>query len=334
MAQLKNTTIDSTGFLQLPAGATGQRPGSPAAGQIRLNTDIDSVEWYDDEHDSWFPVGVISPVATGGTITDITQGGIDYRVHTFTSTGNNNFTVTRGGEVEFLIVAGGGGGGSRHGGGGGAGGLLQGTTTVTPQTYTITVGAGGAGALSGGSTDGFFGDDSRAFGFTAFGGGYGTSNSTLRPRPGGSGGGSRGNSSQRGAAGIPGQGNQGGDGRPQTVENFGLGGGGGGAGSPGHHAEELPIQGRGGDGIVSNITGTSVFYAGGGGGGGSEPPAELYNSGGLGGAGNGNTLTADNGTAGQANTGGGGGAGGHNGGVNWTGKSGGSGIVIVRYRTS
>jgi hypothetical protein len=49
------------------------------------------------------------PVASGGTVTDIVDGGISYRVHTFTTSGD--LVVGRGGEVEYLIVAGGGGGG-------------------------------------------------------------------------------------------------------------------------------------------------------------------------------------------------------------------------------
>lgn len=52
--------------------------------------------------------------------------------------------------VEYLVVAGGGGGGggSFYGsGGGGAGGLLTGMVPVVAGTsYTVTVGAGGAGA--------------------------------------------------------------------------------------------------------------------------------------------------------------------------------------------
>ena len=63
-------------------------------------------------------------IATGGTVTDITIGGISYRVHTFTATGNHTFTVTNGGEVEYLIVGGGGGAsGHNSSGGGGAGGF-------------------------------------------------------------------------------------------------------------------------------------------------------------------------------------------------------------------
>jgi hypothetical protein len=56
-------------------------------------------------------------LATGGTVTDIEQGGLFYRVHTFTT--SDDFVVSQGGEVEYLIVAGGGGSGndqlhSRH----------------------------------------------------------------------------------------------------------------------------------------------------------------------------------------------------------------------------
>jgi hypothetical protein len=48
--------------------------------------------------------------ATGGTVTEVTDGGINYKVHTFTSSGT--FTVVSGeAEVEYLVVAGGGGGG-------------------------------------------------------------------------------------------------------------------------------------------------------------------------------------------------------------------------------
>lgn len=37
MATLKNTTINDTGFLQLPAGTTAQRP-TGSTGMIRVNT--------------------------------------------------------------------------------------------------------------------------------------------------------------------------------------------------------------------------------------------------------------------------------------------------------
>jgi hypothetical protein len=113
--------------------------------------------------------------ATGGTVTDITVDGVDYKVHTFTSSGN--FVVTRGGDIEFLIVAGGGGGGSAGatggGGAGGAGGLITGMQTVTATSYSVIVGAGGASGTGGAANAGTQGNVSSAFVFSATGGGAG-----------------------------------------------------------------------------------------------------------------------------------------------------------------
>ena len=52
--------------------------------------------------------------------------------------------------ASYLQVAGGGGGGGyNNGGGGGAGGYLAGTTSLSPLlSYTVTVGAGGAGGAA------------------------------------------------------------------------------------------------------------------------------------------------------------------------------------------
>jgi hypothetical protein len=41
-----------------------------------------------------WPLVLTGVVATGGTVTDITDGGVSYRVHTFTS--NGSFVVTTG----------------------------------------------------------------------------------------------------------------------------------------------------------------------------------------------------------------------------------------------
>jgi hypothetical protein len=87
--------------------------------------------------------------ATGGVISDYTDGPAVYRAHVFTSTGT--FTVTAPGSygdtVEYLVVAGGGGGGGGdHCGGGGAGGYRTDTgIPVSPGPYAVTVGAGGCG---------------------------------------------------------------------------------------------------------------------------------------------------------------------------------------------
>lgn len=259
--------------------------------------------------------------ATGGTVTDITDNGLNYRVHTFTNDGD--FEVTRDGEVEYLIVAGGGGGGGngsfnrpRASGGGGAGGLLKGQTLVEPNLIPIVVGPGGAGTNNG---TGINGSDSSFGSVVAIGGGGGggQGGSVTGAAQNGNDGGSGGGAGRQAAARAKGTAGQGNDGGINNQDDFGNGGGGaggvGGDGTP-------PKAGDGGAGLSSDITGDSIFYAGGGAGA-AEDSTTAHGNGGIGGGGN----AGQNGTA---NTGGGGGGGG---GVLNSG-SGGSGIVIVRYR--
>jgi len=112
-------TTDASGqSLVLPAGTTAERPASPQDGYIRYNTTLGAVEIYHATQSAWLTKLVGSLQASGGTETTITDGGVDYKVHTFTSSGT--FTVTVAGEVEYLVVAGGGGGGVAHACGGGA----------------------------------------------------------------------------------------------------------------------------------------------------------------------------------------------------------------------
>lgn len=47
MANLKNLTINDTGFITLPNGTTAQRPESPSAGMVRYNTTWGITEYYD-----------------------------------------------------------------------------------------------------------------------------------------------------------------------------------------------------------------------------------------------------------------------------------------------
>ena len=82
--------------------------------------------------------------ATGGTIT--TSG--DYKIHTFTTTGNTQvfsvYSAPANFQIEYLVVGGGGGGGMDMGGGGGGGGVLSGTANITaPAFFQVNVGAGG-----------------------------------------------------------------------------------------------------------------------------------------------------------------------------------------------
>lgn len=280
-------------------------------------------------------------VATGGTVTDITISGVDYRVHTFTS--NGTFTVTKNVNVEYLIVAGGGGGGSRRvaqGGGGGGGVLtnLGSPTSITPAAYPIVVGSGGAGGGSGGASQGSDGGSSSFNSISATGGGGGgagaASTSTINNgRTGGSGGGggNKSDTTAQGANGITGQGNRGGNAAGIALTSGA--GGGGGAGSVGSNGSGNN-GGNGGNGIANAITGTSVVY-GGGGGGSRGQTSGTNGSGGSGGGGNagaGPTTLGDGRPGTDGLGGGGGGANGENTTpVNATGGNGGSGVVIIRY---
>jgi len=111
--------------------------------------------------------------AIGGVVTELGN----YRVHTFT--GSGQFTVLdQNLNVEYLIVGGGGSGGNCQGnsgtpaGGGGAGGVLIGSTILNRQPYTISIGAGGASQTTTGVA-GINGSDTTALGLTAYGGGGG-----------------------------------------------------------------------------------------------------------------------------------------------------------------
>jgi hypothetical protein len=297
------------------------------------------------------PVGKKAIVATGGQITEVNC----YKIHTFRDSGT--FTVTDagtiGGVVEYLIVAGGGPGGYSAGnnssgtgagatGGGGGGDVIFGNATITTTSYTITVGAGGVTPNNGGN--------SSAFNISALGGGRGGGWSGAGPTAGGSGGGAGQASlgtTTVGANSSSGLGNKGGDCTIPTKYVTGGGGGGGGAGGPGQDAQRKgqpsPIHGgNGGTGISSNISGSSAFYGAGGGGGGCNASSTNVNYGGtptpLGDPGVGGSGVGGNGgnynniwpTPGISGSGSGGGGGN---GPQRPGAAGGSGIVIIRYRT-
>ena len=125
MAQLKNTNINDTGFLQLPAGNSAQRTTTPQSGMIRFNTEKGHAEWYNDVANEWVPFDQFSSVvAKGGTQSRFTLNGETFAVHTFTASGT--FEVFSAIEVDVLVVGGGGSGGevaecsSGVAGGGGA----------------------------------------------------------------------------------------------------------------------------------------------------------------------------------------------------------------------
>ena len=209
---------------------------------------------------------VSTPVASGGTVTNINSGGTNYRVHSFTSSGT--FTSTSSLTTDYLVVAGGGGGGGYVGGGGGAGGFVEGNQALIAGSYPIAVGAGGANEANGGNSVGFS--------KTALGGGAGARYANGAGVAGGSGGGAgapEGGLPAGGAATQPGSASGGYGYRGGNVTGVRTGTptqgmGGGGAGNSGQDAT-ANITSSGGAGRASSITGTSYSYSGGGGGGGS-----------------------------------------------------------------
>jgi len=300
--------------------------------------------------------------ATGGTITTVDT---NFKVHTFTGPGT--FAVSCAGnasgsnEISYMVVAGGGSGGvsapGDGGGGAGAGGFREGKTpqctytqspiactsgsnnglSVTATSYPVTVGGGGTATGSGnppgsGSPSTFAGTTT----ITSAGGGGGAQGNCGSYKvgvAGGSGGGGGNGSTAYGGAGntppvSPAQGFAGGDGLEVNYPPGGnyFGGGGGGATAVGTDADG-PGSGPGGAGATTSINGSATAFAGGGGGACVSPVRGGATA--TGGAGGGaNASTSGTGNNGTVNTGGGasGGFSGNNGGT------GGSGIVIIRYK--
>ena len=237
------------------------------------------------------------------------------------------FIPIKAGEVEVLVVAGGGAGGCWTGGGGGAGGVIEASAhAVTPQEYSVQVGAGAPRNLV--NANGLNGENSWFDSLIAIGGGGGAGYS---PNESGSNGGSGGGNAHGavGAVGLGtvGQGNNGGIGDNATSSS----GGGGGAGAVGGSTTGDGTGGTGGIGIQSAIDGTLKYYGGGGGGWGFTAKGV----GGLGGGGDSdyNELYGDTATNGAVNTGGGGGGGWYQQ-YSCFGGGGGSGVVVIRYLTA
>ena len=261
---------------------------------------------------------------------------------------NRTFNLTDSIPINYLVIAGGGGGGRSSGAGGGAGGYRTsfGTSggnssaesiiqTVSNTSFTVTVGAGGAGMTSGAVTPN--GSNSVFSTITSIGGGGGGGHNEngnqayVVGRSGGSGGGSW-SSFQPGGAGTANQGFKGGDGTPGPGYGETTGGGGG-AGAVGGNGVGNTSNGDGGVGLSSSITGSAIFRAAGGGGGAGSWNNLPNGVGGNGGGGNGGRSTSINGANAVANTGSGGGGGSYSGNFVTLGTAGNgaSGVVILRY---
>ena len=110
---------------------------------------------------STMATNIVGISATGGTESTANSGGINYKVHTFTSTGNTTFTVSQTGTsgyntLEVLCVGAGGGAGGNdgpNGAGGGGGAIMVANVSATATTYYASVGGpggGGTGCCCGG----------------------------------------------------------------------------------------------------------------------------------------------------------------------------------------
>lgn len=273
-----DAATSSTGYFDLPAGTTAQRPGSPATGMIRYNTTESKYEVYNGT--AWVSI----------------------------NTSVYNY------DASYVVVAGGGGGGNAWcGGGGGAGGMRTGTLTIVPGTnYTVTVGAGGAAVTSGsnsvfgsitsvGGGNGITDNSTTPGGTGGSGGGNGynltstpSNNTAGQGNVGGGGSGwdggaqtiSGGGGGGKGAAGGKGAFSDGGDGgigeatsiSGSSVYYAGGGGAGAGAGVAGSGG----TGGGGAGGVGSGANGTAGTVNTGGGGGGA---GKVSGTGGAGGSG-------------------------------------------------
>nr|BAR39920.1 hypothetical protein [uncultured Mediterranean phage uvMED] len=313
--------------------ATGTIIYIPAVG-MQVYSGDDGWKTIADTASSGTPI-----TATGGSIVNYTADGFNYKAHIFTS--SQAFAVTAlgtlGNTVDYLIVGGGGGGANHNGGGGGGGGTAAASSVpVSIAPYAVVVGSGGVGG------------DNNTPGATG-----GTSSIAFPSpvsKPGGEGGlENNGGGNQRGG--------HSGNYPPTGAGGSGAtpGGGGGGAGGNGGNGTDPAGGGNGGIGIQSSLEGTAYYY--GGGGGGSAYSGTNAGAGGSGGGGAGghggpsynptpavgdtngrvNGSPGTNGSSDSAGSGGnstGGGGGGSNRPGNGKSGSGGSGIVVIRYRVS
>jgi hypothetical protein len=195
---------------------------------------------------------------SGGTVT--TDG--DFRIHTFKFAGTINIDFAPPvGTFEYLIC---GPGGSAENnfeyGGAGGGGVLAGNITRSVGSYSVTVGVTPEYNAPRSAAN-----QSSLFGFTALCGGdnIGEPQSGVYFNAnGGCGGGAH---PQTGT--VAGIGSQGGDGARGGDQGFFLwGGGGGGASGANGTSGSLSQAGRGGEGLLSSISGSPYVYGSGGGG--------------------------------------------------------------------
>jgi hypothetical protein len=303
---------------------------------------------------------VISPVMTESIRTFVHSGGTEEQTSYTITVGQNT--------ICDVLVVGGGGSGGRSGGGGGA--VIYTQNVLFPTgTYSIKVGNGGISNKTGSAFTLGLGNDGKSSDivynsttiFSAIGGGGGGLNDNVAGRTGGSSGGGENSSAAVSNANIIStntlsssfttltnqspngstiRGNIGGKGFVTSAANY-MGGGGGGAGGAGGNGNNS-TSGAGGTGINNNITGSDIMYGSGGSAGvfnqvfgSSLVVAGSVSSGG--GTGAYNTNSSGAGVAAGATIAGRGGGGGGltvSGSVQFYASDGGSGIVIIKFKST
>lgn len=98
MADLKNTTINDTGFFRPPVGTTSERPSSPVIGMARINTDLEDtpvLEFYDGS--DWqiiaFPANIFGTGKEGNVTTNGVVNSYYYVTSSSQAAGSSSISV-------------------------------------------------------------------------------------------------------------------------------------------------------------------------------------------------------------------------------------------------
>ena len=99
----------STGYFDVPAGTTAQRPGSPATGNMRWNTDDEALEHYSGSAGGWVQwagaaptITSISPTTAPTTGTSVTVTGINFQAGSLIKLIGNDATVYNAASTSYV----------------------------------------------------------------------------------------------------------------------------------------------------------------------------------------------------------------------------------------
>jgi len=99
----------STGYFDVPAGTTAQRPGSPATGNMRWNTTDEALEHYSGSAGGWVQwagaaptITSISPTTAPTTGTSVTVTGINFQAGSLIKLIGNDATVYNAASTSYV----------------------------------------------------------------------------------------------------------------------------------------------------------------------------------------------------------------------------------------